>query len=358
MVRPDPGLKPASQLFVFFAGARGPWPRAPWSLQVRCDLPGRRDAIPENFARVLRRMHAPERVDSTYKKIRRLAMRGRSPALPALSRNVPGRMRGSFLWVNPGPNRRDREDLIAQIALFLSHANLLRQSGRDQIEGWLLWYLGKRFKLEDVEASQTRRELRRYVRPPSATSWTAYVRLCIPWIPARRAARREHPHENGSPSGTVAGNGSAGEAGADPDHSKAETGPDKRIRPAKLRPTIGSELPDRFTVDAAAKALGISRATLYSWINKKKVSTGTAEVGRRMYITGAEIERVESLCPRSPKAAIEARKQTTGSSNEAARKWVWRNRRASVPLETLVDDLRAQDGRPRLVKGSRKSTDS
>ena len=160
-------------------------------------------------------MHAPERVDSTYKKIRDLAVKRRNPVLPALSRDVPGRMRRSFLWVNPGPDRRDQEDLTAQIALFLLHAKLLHQSGRDQIEGWLLWYLATRFKLEDVEASQTLRELRRYVRPPSATSWTAYVRLCIPWIPARRAARREHPHENGSPSGTVAGNGSAGEAGAD-----------------------------------------------------------------------------------------------------------------------------------------------
>ena len=364
-VRPDPGLKPRSQLFVYFAAARGPWPRTYWSLQVRRLPEGpnerRSDEISERFARAFRTMYRPEHVDSTYKNIRRLAMKSRSSALPALSRDVPGRMRRSFLWVNPRPNGRDREDLIAQVVLFLLQTNLLHQSSRDHIERWLLWHLEERFKLDDVEASQTLIELRRYVRPPSATSWTAYVRVCVRWIPARRAARGWHPRDDETGTANGAREGSAGEKGVDQapfqQHYEEETRADAKIRPKSLRSVIGSGMPDLFTVDDAAEDLGVSRSLLYDWIKKKKISTVTAEIDRRKYITRAEIEHVRPLCPRSPKAAIEAWKQATGASDEASRKAVWRKLQAGVKLETLVDDLRAQLARPRLVKRSRKSTD-
>lgn len=99
-------------------------------------------------------MFAPERVEATWKNIRRLAMERRHPLLPALSRAVPDRTRIGFLWLAPKRDQRHQGDLIAQIALYLLNAKLLREPSRAQIEGWLSWYLTGRFRLTDLEASR------------------------------------------------------------------------------------------------------------------------------------------------------------------------------------------------------------
>jgi excisionase family DNA binding protein len=268
---PDPGAPGRCQLFLFFASARGPWPRACRSILVRLAIGDRLDPLPANFARAMRRMFAAAQQEKTWKNIRRVAAARRNPALPPPSRAVPARIRRSFLWLAMKPKAHEQQDLIAQIALYPLLTGLLRGPNRAQIEGWLLWCLTTRFSQTDIEAQQVFQELRRYLRPPSAASWEAYVRQCLRWIRDRRV-------------GSIQSLNRQDDGGADSHQG---------VRPRRRRSgALTANNSDRYTVDAAALALGVSRSTLYEWVKKRRIATVVDQSGPQMGLAKASGRRV------------------------------------------------------------------
>ena len=108
-------------------------------------------------------------------------------------------------------------------------------------------------------------------------------------------------------------------------------------------------------MDDAATSIGVSRSTLYARIKKGTLSTVRTDGDRRVYLHQAEVTRLRLFARERPGAAIAARQQATGSSREAACRWVWRQEKAGRPSNVKMDTpTEAEPARPRLVKKPRR----
>ena len=258
-----------------------------WSAWVRCDRSARADRTPEGLAKRFRRAFKPSKVvafEADEKK-------------PA-----PKFVTTAHWWVGPLSND---EDITAQVWLFLLQTGLVDHASRGLGYSWFLDYLERRFKVTDDESAYLFETLlKQFWRAPSGRSWPTYVTRCAYYLPNRLERRRQRL-------------GSRNFA----DSSR-----------------------DEFTVSDAAAALRIPESTLYDMLGRGKIASNVSSPTRnnrtpKFLISAAEVERLRVQRHPKPKALIERRQRATGSTYEAARKWVWRQLRRSRTMADIATQL-------------------
>jgi len=283
------------QLRIHFS-AVGRTDRDRWSAWVRCDRPERVDRTLGGLAKRFQRAFRPSKVQEWEGDA---------------GKHAPKFVTTAHWWVGP-LQRQWSEDITAQIWLFLLQAGLVTDATRGPASFWCWRYLERRFsrfKVTDEESERLLEALlKQFWRAPSSRAWPAYVRQCIYYLPDRVERRR-----------------------------------------CWRRPrNIAASSCDDFTVSEAATALQIPESTLYDMLRRREIArvASTPERNKRKPLTlisAADVERLRIQRRVKPKALIERRQRVTGSTYEAARKWVWRQLRrgrTTADIATQLANLR------------------
>jgi excisionase family DNA binding protein len=277
------------QLYVYFEPLSGFRLERPWSAWARCDAKVREDRVAGRLAKRLRRAFIPFRMEECE------AVEGGS---------APKIARTAHWWVAGSNPRRERDDIAAQVWLFLLQTRIITSDTvRATATAWFWNYLERAFRLTAGEESDVFEDLlKHYWRPVSAGSWRTYVASWIFRHPARVARRRS-----------------------------------SAPRQSPIRSAA-----DVFTVTEAARFLGVSPSTAYEWIRNGRIrTTKPSPVGENKSVTlvsRSELERAKETVRPKPKAIIELTR-ATGSTYEAARKSVWRQRRRGLTAADIVRQL-------------------
>jgi hypothetical protein len=279
------------QLRIYFSGDAGV--RSDWSAWVRRDGPDRRDRTPPGLARRFRKAFKPVNI-ATWKG--------------AEGRGAPKWVRTAHWWVGRDYQHL-REDVTAQIWLFLLQAGIVGDEARGYAYPWFWSYLERRFELTVDESMKVFNTLlKQFWRAPNARAWPAYVGQYKYFSPIRVERRRSHAASRSS------------------------------AKPSS----------DDFTVVEVIRATEIPQSTLYDMIRQGEVAltiSSPALNNRKpaMLIPAEEVQRLKSQRRHKPKALIELRQRVTGSTYHAARKWVWRQqqlRRTAAEIRARLANIR------------------
>jgi len=274
------------QLRIRFVPSHESSPVHEWCGWVRCDVSGRDDRPEGRFARRLQKASAPG-------KLLEWEIRKKSEAATFL--------RTAHWWVAPDCPEQ-REELAAQIWLFLLQSDLLGDGSVGMVQAWYWEYLERSFKMTPEEASGVFEALRRnFWRPQSARAWRSYVKQWRYRSPERIARRG-----TGTP-----------------------------------RPMISRTSSGLFTVVEAARYLELSVGTIHQWVRCGRLATVSSQLpaakGKPItLIAHSELERVKPSVRLKMKGLVKARQDVTGSSEEAARKWVRRKLDAGLDPRAIL----------------------
>ncbi len=290
------------QLHIHFERLGGAGAERPWEAWVRCcNGQPREDRITGKLARQFQKAFPPAKV-TAYEV--------------AEGKVLPRFVRTAHWWVSGG-SPGEQDDITAQIWLFLLQTGVVQESAAAVARYWLWEYLERSFRMTPEEASYALTALlTRYWRPLSARSWRTYIGIYLYRHP-ERAARR------GSGIGTA-------------------------------RPSVSENDPDCFTVAEAARFLDIAPSTLYDWLQEGRVKPVTARPVRGRtpvtLILRAELERVKIEVRPKVQDLIALRQGLSGSSYEAARKWVRRQQQRGLDSGEIAQ-LAMHLGRKRKRRG-------